>query len=440
MYLGSREIDDTLVFTCQTHAADTQVSTDADSAPSYRVYEDETGTAILTGSMALLDDANTVGQYSEQITLSAANGFEQGKSYTVRIQATVGGVTGATDRHFQVGAKVNVTRLAGTAQTARDIGASVLLSPGTGTGQLSLTSGAVLLQATQTGVTIPTVTTLTNAPSDSSGVTTLLSRVTGAVALASDLATLAAKFSGITLIRHWLGAIMGKQTADSTALTEINASGAGSGTYNPVDDSLEALKDGSATLAEVTAATSHPVVLSWELQRAVPVSRFLALGSATGSILTNPTIASGDWKISKDGGAFANLATLPDVEPDGTNQVRLQLSESELDAEWIVILGIDQTATKEWRDVLITIKVTGATVKVVTDGSNAAGTFKISRFGLGTEATDMLKTAYLKPLTGALAGQVQKVTAYNSTTDFVTVSPDFTGIPADGVYMQVVNG
>ncbi|GEM_PF-4109216 len=38
-------------------------------------------------------------------------------------------------------------------------------------------SGKVLLQATQTGVTIPTVTTLTNAPSDSSGVTTLLSRL-----------------------------------------------------------------------------------------------------------------------------------------------------------------------------------------------------------------------------------------------------------------------
>jgi hypothetical protein len=51
---------------------------------------------------------------------------------------------------------------AGTAQTARDIGASVLLSNGTGAGQISLSSGAVLLQATQTGVTIPTVTTVTN--------------------------------------------------------------------------------------------------------------------------------------------------------------------------------------------------------------------------------------------------------------------------------------
>jgi hypothetical protein len=56
----------------------------------------------------------------------------------------------------------NASQVGGTAQTGRDVGASVLLSSGTGTGQVSLSSGAVLLQATQTGVTIPTVTTVTN--------------------------------------------------------------------------------------------------------------------------------------------------------------------------------------------------------------------------------------------------------------------------------------
>jgi hypothetical protein len=60
--------------------------------------------------------------------------------------------------------RANVSQFGGTTVTGRDIGASVLLSAGTGTGQISLTSGAVLLQATQTGVTIPTVTTLTNLP------------------------------------------------------------------------------------------------------------------------------------------------------------------------------------------------------------------------------------------------------------------------------------
>jgi hypothetical protein len=119
----------------------------------------------------------------------------------------------------------------GTAQTARDLGASVLLSSGTGTGQVSLSSGKVLLQPTQTGVTIPIVTTLTNAPSDSSGVTTLLSRIPSGL------------FTGITSLAQWLGLLAGKQTGNSTALTEIKATGAGSGTYDPTTDSQEAIRD-----------------------------------------------------------------------------------------------------------------------------------------------------------------------------------------------------
>lgn len=50
-------------------------------------------------------------------------------------------------------------------------------------------NGSVLLQPTQTGVTIPTVTTLTNAPGDTSGVTTLLSRLTSTRAGLMDLLT-----------------------------------------------------------------------------------------------------------------------------------------------------------------------------------------------------------------------------------------------------------
>jgi hypothetical protein len=119
----------------------------------------------------------------------------------------------------------------GTAQTARDLGASVLLSSGTGTGQVSLSSGKVLLQATQTGVTIPTVTTLTNAPSDSSGVTTLLSRIPSGL------------FTGITSLAQWLGLLAGKQTGNSAARTEIRATGAGSGTFDETTDSQEAIRD-----------------------------------------------------------------------------------------------------------------------------------------------------------------------------------------------------
>lgn len=87
-------IGDNLVFGIATHDPDTSELTDADSAPSYRIYEDEAGTPILTGNMAKLDDANTTGFYTELIACTAGNGFEDGKTYTIYIEATVGGATG----------------------------------------------------------------------------------------------------------------------------------------------------------------------------------------------------------------------------------------------------------------------------------------------------------------------------------------------------------
>lgn len=112
-YLGTWQIDDVLTFPCNTHDVATGAATDADSVPSYRVYEDETGTAILTGSMAKLDDANTTGFYTEQLTLSAANGLEEGKCYTIYVSATVDSITATMSHTFQVeAAKATAAALA----------------------------------------------------------------------------------------------------------------------------------------------------------------------------------------------------------------------------------------------------------------------------------------------------------------------------------------
>lgn len=119
-YLGQWQIDDLLTFPANTHTAATGAATDADAPPDYRVYEDETATPILTGSMALLDSANTVGFYSEQITLSAANGFEVGKSYTIYITATVATVVGTMSHTFQVEAAPATASAVATLQTSVD--------------------------------------------------------------------------------------------------------------------------------------------------------------------------------------------------------------------------------------------------------------------------------------------------------------------------------
>jgi len=96
------QLGNNLTFSICTHDPDTGVLTDADAVPTYRVYEDETGTAILSGVMAKLDDANTTGFYSEQIACTTANGFERSKTYSVYISAIVDGDTGGICYGFLV--------------------------------------------------------------------------------------------------------------------------------------------------------------------------------------------------------------------------------------------------------------------------------------------------------------------------------------------------
>ena len=77
----------------------------------------------------------------------------------------------------------------------------------------------------------------------------------------------------------------------------------------------------------------------------------------------NPTIAAGDFQISKDGGAFVNLATLPVVTPAGSRTVKLSLSATEMDANNINVQAID-VAGDEWGEVIISYN-TGDIVNIV---------------------------------------------------------------------------
>lgn len=67
-----------------------------------------------------------------------------------------------------------------------------------------------------------------------------------------------------------------------------------------------------------------------------------------GKAKSNPTLAAGDFKIIKDNGAEANLATLPTVEPASGRHVRVQLSSTEMNCDKVNIIWEDQTALPEW--------------------------------------------------------------------------------------------
>lgn len=77
-----------------------------------------------------------------------------------------------------------------------------------------------------------------------------------------------------------------------------------------------------------------------------------------GSFKAAPTIASGDFKVSIDGGALANLTVLPSVEPAASIWVNLQLSASEMTGDQILVQAIDATNPKEWADYAFCINTT----------------------------------------------------------------------------------
>lgn len=122
----------------------------------------------------------------------------------------------------------------------------VLLSSGTGAKQISLSSGAVLLQATQTGVTIPTVTAITN------GVT-----------LADDAIT-SAKFDESTAFPV--------KSAD-TGATQIARVGADSDTLETLSDQIDGISAGDiadAVWDEALSGHTTGTTFGGKNQKAVP--------------------------------------------------------------------------------------------------------------------------------------------------------------------------
>ena len=67
-----------------------------------------------------------------------------------------------------------------------------------------------------------------------------------------------------------------------------------------------------------------------------------------------PTLAAGDVKVSIDGGALNNLATLPVVTPAGSKLVKVDLSAAEMNGDHICVVFSDQLGN-EWCDWVETI-------------------------------------------------------------------------------------
>lgn len=99
------------------------------------------------------------------------------------------------------------------------------------------------------------------------------------------------------------------------------------------------------------AAPWNPPIKNQDFEIHIAVESFLS----PGNFQVNPTIAAGDFQISKDGGSYANVATLPVVEPASSQTILIVLSATEMNADSVVVRGVDQTSPKEWSDFILSI-------------------------------------------------------------------------------------
>lgn len=140
---------------------------------------------------------------------------------------------------------------------------------------------------------------------------------------------------------------------------------------------------------------------------------YVALDDVTGTnFKSNPTIAVGDFTISKDGGAFTNLVTTPTVDPTSSIAVNVSLTAEEMDADKIVIYAKDLSGD-EWEELVMTLDVpdTGSTTgnpwDMPTAGSNTIGTYGyllqstfVSFFNSIINSLTLLGAKFVNNLTG----------------------------------------
>lgn len=87
-----------------------------------------------------------------------------------------------------------------------------------------------------------------------------------------------------------------------------------------------------------------------------------------------PTLAAGDFKLSKDEGPLVNLATLPTVTPVGSVLVHIALSAAEMTADNVTIVCRDVVGA-QWDDQLIEISTEAVATTIVPVPADGVSTW-----------------------------------------------------------------
>lgn len=123
----------------------------------------------------------------------------------------------------------------------------------------------------------------------------------------------------------------------------------------------------------------------------------------------NPTIAAGDFKVSIDGGALANLGTLPAVTPGSSVMVKFTLSTSEMNGANITVVCSD-AAGSEWCDAVFNIQTSARQVDDLAFPTTSGRSIDVTTTGeVGIDWANIGAPTTTVALTGTTIATTQKV-------------------------------
>lgn len=331
-----------------------------------------------------MDATNAKGLYLFDLTQAETNGHTlafSGKSSTsgiVLVPQTVYTVpANFALESIDSNGRIDVIKIAGTTQTARDIGASVLLSSGTGTGQISIASGIakVDVDTIKTNpvvnagtITFPTTATLASTTNITAGTVTTATNVTTVNGLAANVITSTSINNGALTLAKFGSDVGNLSTGSGTA-----QAGAAS----------------TITLATGAVATNNYYQYQMiQLTGGTGVGQVAQIASYVGS--TRVATITGTWAVNPDN--TTTYVTLLTTSSSGSGPT------------------VGQIATAVWQDVTSgDFTVSGSIGKsLFTSGAvpGAAGGLFIA----GTNAATTITTSLTTTFTGNLTGSVGSVT------------------------------
>ncbi len=157
---------------------------------------------------------------------------------------------------------------------------------------------------------------------------------------------------------------------------------------------------------------------------------------------SNPTLAAGDVKVSKDGGALSNVATLPSAVGSG-KVVKVPLSSSEMTADNVTVIFSD-AAGSEWCDLVVNVQPVNVSIPAAVKSmdantltASALAADAVTEIAAGVPSAGAIADAVWDE---ALSGHVAAGSAGKALSDAAAAAPPSAGSIADAVWDEALSG